>query len=82
MEEPFIVAFHEKLMSDSVRRLWLHGYTTIESNMVQEDGTRGLALEMKKNTGHTMSEIKSYWNFFTNPFQGQTEYRGLWLFWL
>lgn len=56
-------ALQERLMSDPKDRLWLSGYTTIESKMVQEDGSCGLSLALRKNMRLPLSAIKSNRNF-------------------
>ena len=74
-KKPVIVGIQETLLNRPDRRLWLPNYTTIESKMVDEDGSRGLALAVRKGSGLLLSELESDRNFVAGAIEGLTESR-------
>lgn len=58
-KRPVMVRSQENLLRDPNRMLSLSVYTTIDANMTQGEGFRGLALTVRKGTGLSLSELKS-----------------------
>ncbi|ELQ74812.1 putative Endonuclease/exonuclease/phosphatase protein [Trachipleistophora hominis] len=72
-KQPVIVALQETLLVREDYRLLLPGYATIESKMTAEDGSRGLALCIRKQSGLQLSEYKADPCFLAGTVEGLAE---------